>query len=71
MENELIEFESRHAIFNYRWSSTDKLFKECQYAILFSKKEQLLMEIWKAGQRRLFLLNLKGKYAGMLAIANL
>ena len=28
------------------------------------KKEQLLLQLWKVSQRRLFLLNLKKKYAG-------
>ena len=35
---------------------------------MLSKKEQLLLDIWKAGQRRMFLLNLKRKYAGIFFI---
>ena len=71
-EDKLVAIESKHSVFK-RWKQSDALYKEHYYAISFSKKEQLLSEIWKAGQRRLFLLNLKRKYAGSylyIAVAN-
>ena len=42
----------------------DREYKECLYALILGKKEQLLLEIIKIGRRRAFLLNLKKKYAG-------
>ena len=40
-------------------------YKEIEYAVLLTKQEQLLLQIWKTTQRRLFLLQLKSKYAGV------
>ena len=47
-----------------RWKPGDPEYNEALYSVLLSKKEQLLLEIWQAGQKRMFLLNLKRKYAG-------
>ena len=48
-----------------RWSEMDKRYKDSLNALMLSKQEQLLLELWKTGQKRVFLLNLK-KYAGIL-----
>ena len=47
-----------------RWLPSDKEWSDCEQSILLCKKEQFLLQILKAGQRRLFLLELKKKYAG-------
>ena len=62
----LEEIETRHSI--QRWTPGDREYKEVLHALLLSKKEQLLLEMWKTGQRRAFLLNLKRKYAGMVKL---
>ena len=49
-----------------RWSEMDKRYKDSLNALMLSKQEQLLLELWKTGQKRVFLLNLKKKYAGIL-----
>ena len=53
-----------------RWSEKDKHYKDCLNALMLSKQEQLMLELWKAGQRRMFLLNLKKKYAGIVNITD-
>lgn len=71
LDKKLQEFEAKYSLPD-RWLPTDTLYKQCEYALLLSKKEQMLlhiwkytMSIWKAGQRRMFLLNPKMKYAGL------
>ena len=46
-----------------RWLPSDALYKECE--VSFDKKEDLLLQMWQASSRRMFLLKLKKKYAGM------
>ena len=57
--------EEKHAV-PARWLPNDKHYGECEHTLLFSKSEQLLLHIWKASQRRAFLLDLKRKYAGII-----
>ena len=64
LNKKLEDFEAKYSLPN-RWLPSDAQYKECEYALLLSKKEQLLLHVWKAGQRRMFLLNLKRKYAGL------
>lgn len=64
LEKELNECEREHAI-SHRWLKSDSQYKELEYSLLLDKQEQLLLELWKASQRRIFLLKLKKKYAGM------
>ena len=47
-----------------RWTSSDVEYKEVEHALLTNKREQMLLAMWKAAKRRLFLLRLKAKYAG-------
>lgn len=63
LDKKLLDFEAKHSI-PKRWLPSDTQYKECEYAVLLSKKEQLLLCVWKASQRRMFLINLKRKYAG-------
>ena len=56
--------ERKHSILS-RWLPTDKEYKDIEYTVLFTKQEQLLVQMWKTGQRRLFLIELKRKYAGL------
>ena len=65
--NQLEEMERKHSL-HCRWLPTDKEYKENEYALLLTKREQLLIQVWKTGQRRLFLIQLKRKYAGMFRI---
>ncbi len=37
---------------------------------MMSRSEQLLVDLWSAGQRRMFLLQLKKKYAGKFLLVN-
>ena len=64
LENRLEEMERSHSIPS-RWLPTDEEYKKSEYAVLLTKKEQILMQIWKSEQSRLFLLQLKRRYAGM------
>ena len=64
LENRLEEMERSNPIPS-RWLPTDEEYKKSEYAVLLTKKEQILMQIWKSGQSRLFLLQLKRRYAGM------
>ncbi len=41
-----------------------------EYFIMMSRREQLLVDLWSAGQRRMFLLQLKKKYAGKFLLVN-
>lgn len=59
--------EEKHAV-PARWLPNDKHYDECERTLLFSKSEQLLLHLWKASQRRAFLLDLKRKYAGKIQI---
>lgn len=59
----LVEMEKKHGV-KSRWLPGDNTYKECDWYIRYNKNEQLLLQIWKAGQRRNFLLELKRKYAG-------
>ena len=63
LENRLEEMERSHSIPSC-WLPTDEEYKS-EYAVLLTKKEQILRQIWKSGQSRLFLLQLKRRYAGM------
>ncbi len=56
LNKKLDEVEKKYSMLHKR---SDMEYKENLYAILLGKKEQLLFEIWKTGQRRIFLLNLK------------
>ncbi len=68
MTKKLDEVEKKYSM-HKGWSQSDMEYKENLYAILLGKKEQLLFEIWRTGQRRIFLLNLK-KYAGLIPKIN-
>ena len=59
--------EEKHVV-PARWLPSDKRYEECERTLLFSKSEQLLLHIWKASQRRVFLLELKRKYAGRCTV---
>ena len=63
LDNELKVMEEKHAV-SARWLPNAKRYEECERTLLFSKSEQLLLHVWKASQRRAFLLDLKRKYAG-------
>ena len=63
LETKLHEMEKKYSLL-HRWLPSDEEFKECEGFVHSSKNEQLLLQVWKAGQRRMFLLNLKKKYAG-------
>ncbi len=63
LNRSLLELEKEHSV-PQRWLPTDKQYKECEYFIMLNRREQLLVDIWNAGQRRMFLLQLKKKYAG-------
>lgn len=66
LEKELSECERRNKL-SHRWLQSDRQYKELEHSLLFNKKEQILLELWKVSQRRLFLLKLKRKYAGIYA----
>jgi hypothetical protein len=68
LENRLEEMERSHSIPSC-WLPTDEEYKKSEYAVLLTKKEQILMQIWKSGQSRLFLLQLKRRYADGQKIA--
>ena len=61
LENQLEEIERKNLL-SSRWLPNDT---EIEYAVLLTKQEQLLLQIWKTTQRRLFVLQLKSKYAGV------
>ena len=63
LNSELAEMEKKQSL-PRRWLTSDKEYKDCENTLLFSKSEQLLLLVWKASQRRMYLLNLKRKYAG-------
>lgn len=63
LEKELKDIEDKQSL-PPRWLPSDKIYKDCELALLFSESEQLLLHLWKASQRRKILLNLKKKYAG-------
>ena len=69
-EKKLEEIEEKHSITS-RWTPSDKEYQKLEHSLVTDKKEQLLMAIWKAVKRRVFLLKLKAKYAGMLWFVNL
>ena len=62
LEGQLSEWERKYSL--QRWLPSDTVYKELEYSLVLDKKEQLLLELWKISQRRLFLLKLKKKYAG-------
>lgn len=63
LDKKLEEFEVKYSL-PKRWLPSDSQYRECAYAVLLSKKEQLLLHIWNTAQRRMFLLDVKRKYAG-------
>ncbi len=67
LDKHLVDLEKKHCI-PCRWLPSDEVYKECELSILFSKREQLILQIWKASQRRMFLLKLKKRYAGLCVI---
>ena len=56
------ELEHQYSII--RWLPSDSKYKELQYSLLVEKKDRLLLELWRVAQQRLFILELKKKYAG-------
>ncbi len=58
LNNNLLQLEQKHHISN-RWLPTDELYKDTEFAVMKSKKEQILLNIWNFGQHRMFLLHLK------------
>ena len=62
-----MEFEKKYSIAKL-WIPSDKEYRDCEHSVTFSRSEQLLLEILKAGQRRMFLLKLVKKYAGKDAL---
>jgi len=65
LDSQLKELERKHSL-PCRWLPSDNEYKENEYTLSLTKKEQLLVQLWKTGQRRQFLLKLKRKYAGVL-----
>lgn len=65
LEAELNKIEKKHHI-SQRWLPTDSNFIEYKCLLASNQSEQILQQICVAGQRRLFLLNLKRKYAGKI-----
>ena len=63
LNGQLEKIEKKHSV-SSRWLPGDAIYRENELAYLQSKREQLLLGIWKASQRRMFLLKLKMKYAG-------
>ena len=64
LERKLDEIEKAYSL-SHRWLPTDHEYTENQQAMMRHKKEQVLLALWRSSQRRLFLLKLKGKYAGL------
>ena len=61
----LLDIERKHHVLQ-RWLPTDQLYKDVEGSIMVEKKkEQILLQILNTGQQRMFLLQLKKKYAGM------
>ena len=60
----LKEIEKQHRI-SVRWTPQDKQYLEVENQFAETKREQLLLGLWKAAKRRKFLLQLKAKYAGL------
>ena len=50
-----------------RWQPTDSVFQEAQKQFFEFKSAQLKQAMWASVVRRRFLLQMKSKYAGMLA----
>ena len=63
LNQNLVDMESSHHI-PQRWLPTDRVYKDSEFSIMNNKKEQILLQIWNTGQHRMFLLQLKRKYAG-------
>lgn len=63
LEGQLEKIERNQSI-STRWHPSDIIYKENEFVVLQAKREHLLLEIWKASQKRMFLLKLKMKYAG-------
>ena len=59
-----MEKTERKQSISTRWHPSDIIYKENEFVVLQAKKEQLLLEMWKASHKRMFLLKLKMKYAG-------
>ena len=58
----MTEYEKKYSI-SQRWLPSDKEYKDCMYTVLL-RGNSYFCTFWKAGQRRMFLLKLKKKYAG-------
>ena len=64
MDKNLLNLENKNKI--ERWLPSDSDYKLCEKALAQDKMEQLLQELINGSQRRVFLLQMKAKYAGNL-----
>ena len=69
--NAKLEDLERKLSLSHRWVPSDVEFKECEHTFSYDKKQQLLLELLKASQRRMFLLKLKKKYVGQCSLITL
>ena len=63
LDKRLKEVEVKQAIL-VRWTPSSTEYRELERQVLDNKREYLLLGIWEAAKRRMFLLKLKAKYAG-------
>lgn len=68
LDKTLEELEKKHQV-ACRWLPTDREYQELVCNLMFDKRKQLLLAIRMTGQKRLFLLQLKKKYADGQKIA--
>ena len=64
MDKNLLNLEKKNKI--ERWLPSDSDYKLCEKALAQDKMEQLLQKLINGSQRRVFLLQMKAKYAGNL-----
>ena len=67
LERKLVEMGKRYRL-SCRWSSSDEVVQMYKGLLTKNKRKQLLSSLWAACTKRLFLLKLKAKYAGMYMI---
>lgn len=63
LEIHLQDIEKKHNIM--RWTPLDKEYVELDHILKLNMQETLLLQLLKSANRRLFLLKLKKKYAGL------
>ncbi len=65
LDKELRELELINGI-KHRWTLSDSAYVEAQKVFSKERSEQVAKSLWSASSRRMFLLKLKAKYAGMV-----